>query len=390
MRRRLSLAIASFACALVFATAATAADPLVSRGGIENARGFATTQVVNGLNSPWGMTWLPDGTLLITQKSGTIRVVRDGALMAQSIDFPGSVLDLGQGGLMDIATSPDFETDNLLYFTYATGDPQANQTAIGRATWTGDGLAGFTEIFRVAAAKEGGAHFGSRLLFLPDGTLLASIGDGGNPPITFASEEIRQQAQSLQTHFGSVIRINPDGSVPDDNPFVATEGARPEIWSYGHRNIQGMAFDPETKAIWASEHGAAGGDELNRLEAGNNYGWPAVTYARNYGDGTLISDRIAGPGYTAPVVVWLDTHAPAGATVYRGADFPDWQGGILSSGLVTQDLRLIMPQAGKKPRHLSIPIGKRVRDVDVDPDGKLYALTDGENGALIRIHSAAK
>jgi glucose/arabinose dehydrogenase len=289
---------------------------------------------------------------------------------------------------MDVAVDPNFARNRLVYFTYSEGDASANRTAVARTRLDANRLSRFQRLFANADSKTRGQHFGSRLLFLPDGSLLVSIGDGGNPPISFAGADIRQQAQNVRTHFGKVLRLNPDGSVPRDNPLRTTEGARPEIWSFGHRNVQGLARDPETGAVWASEHGAAAGDEINRLEAGANYGWPAVTFARNYFDGSLISTETRREGMQDPVVVWLDTHSPSGLAVYRGQEFPQLRGALLSGGLITQDIRVIRPQPAGRARETRIPIGARVRDVAIGPDGRIYILTDGESARLLRIESS--
>ncbi len=376
-------------------TLAAASETLVSRGGrIPVVSGVEIVTQATGLERPWAIAWLPDGRAVITQKKGSLRLLnQDGTLDPAEIAFPVAVTgggeSWGQGGLLDVALHPDYAENGWLYFTYSTGDPSANRTAVGRARLEDGALTGFEEIWENPDDKRSGAHFGSRLLFLDDGSLLVSIGDGGNPPIMFDGDEIRKQAQNPATAFGSVIRLNDDGSVPEDNPFAGDEEVLAEMWSFGHRNIQGMAIDPETGAIWANEHGAGGGDELNRLEAGKNYGWPAVTFARNYRDGSLIADAIDGPEFTAPTVVWLDTNAPSGLLVYRGEAFADWDGMILSGGLVTQDLRLIsLAEDGGRPSEQRLPIGHRVRDVRLGPDGQLYVLTDGEEARLLRLTPA--
>ena len=252
------------AVASLIATASLA-DTRLSRGFVPVQEGVATEEVLGGLDFPWGLAALPDGTLLITQRDGAIRIVKDGALSDVEVPFPVEVMTersgpdsnivRGQGGLLDIAVSPDFETDKLVYFTYARGTLDENRTAIGRAVWTGEGLEDFKEIFQVSDAKRDGQHFGSRIAFLDDGTLLTTIGDGGNPPLQFLDTFAREQAQNLQTHFGTVIRIAPDGSVPADNPFADLAGAKPEIWSFGHRNAQGIVVDPKSGAVWSSEQG---------------------------------------------------------------------------------------------------------------------------------------
>lgn len=367
------------------------ANARISRGMIAQESGYDLRVVAEGLFLPWAVAWLPDGSAIITEKRGTLRVLREGSL-SDPIEFPVPVtsggeggITRGQGGLMDVAVAPDFEETGWLYFTYSTGDPSANRTEIGRARWDGSSLPEFEVLWRNPDDKSSGQHFGARLLFLPDGTFLATIGDGGNPPVMFDGDEIRKQAQNRTTAFGTVIRLNPDGSIPEDNPRFDGD-TLPGLWSYGHRNIQGIARNPESGVIWANEHGAAAGDELNRLMPGQNYGWPAATFSRNYRDGSLISERTELPGAVHPRVVWLDTHAPSGLTVYHGSEFPAWRGAVLSGGLVTRDIRVIRGgESNRRPGESRIPIGERVRDVRQSPDGGLYVLTDSENGQLLRI-----
>lgn len=375
------------------------ADPRISRGRVAVEEGVKLTPVVDGLTYPWGMAWLPDGAIVVTEREGRVRIIRNGALDGAAIPFPAPVtsggdggITRGQGGLMDVAASPNFARDRTLYFTYAEGDAAANRTVVARAKLDGGALKGMTTVYRNPDAKERGQHFGSRLLFTPDGALLVSIGDGGNPPVQFQGAFIRTQAQNLGTSFGKVLRLTPDGKPRAGNPFAsdagAAGGARASVWTYGHRNVQGLAFDAATGRIWASEHGAAGGDELNVLEAGANYGWPAVTYAREYADGAVISEKTRTPDVRDPVVVWLDTHAPSGLAVYRGDRLPGLQGAVLSGGLITQDIRVVRPQEGQRARETRIPVGERVRDVRVGPDGFVYVLTDGERGRLLRLEPA--
>ncbi|MDY7014860.1 MAG: PQQ-dependent sugar dehydrogenase, partial [Cyanobacteriota bacterium] len=290
-----------------------------------------------------------------------------------------------QGGLMDIALHPRFEENRLVYFTYSHGTSSANRTRIARATFDGRALSDWQVIFEVSQTKPRGQHFGSRLAWLPDGTLLASIGDGGNPPVQLEGEFIRQQAQNLGSHIGKVIRINDDGSIPSDNPFVNDAEAAPEVWSYGHRNIQGLAFDPIANRVWATEHGARGGDEVNLVEVGENYGWPVATHSREYSGG-LISPETSLPGMVDPKTIWTPSIAPSGLAVYTGAAFPEWQGNLFAGGLVSQDIRRIeLDGSGNVTNEESISIGQRVRDVRQGPDGLLYVLTDERNGQLIRL-----
>jgi len=341
--------------------------------------------VLEGLEHPWGMDWLPDGTMLVTERPGRLRMIRDGQLDPNPVPGVPSVLAVGQGGLLDVAVHPQFEENPWVYFTYAAGSPNANQTRVARARFDGSALSDWTVIFEVERDKADGQHFGSRLAWMPDGTLLVSIGDGGNPPVELDNDLIRNQAQNLSTRFGKVVRLNDDGSIPSDNPFVNTPDADPAIWSYGHRNIQGLAIDPETQQIWVSEHGARGGDELNRVEAGGNYGWPLVTYSREYSGGEISSEQ-SRPGMVDPLVVWTPAIAPSGLEVYRGDRYPQWEGHLFAGGLVSQDIRRIeLDASGNVINQTPIAIGQRVRAVRQGPDGLLYILTDDPNGRLMRM-----
>jgi glucose/arabinose dehydrogenase len=239
-------------------------------------------------------------------------------------------------------------------------------------------------IFRGADTKSDGQHFGSRLLWLPDGTLLMSVGDGGNPPISFAGEVIRRQAQSLKTHFGKILRLTDDGRPAPKNPFAGEPGARPEIWTLGHRNVQGLALDPATGRVWANEHGSRGGDELNLIEGGANFGWPEVTYSMEYW-GPAIAQLSQRPGIADPKVVWTPSKAPSGLAFYSGDRYPGWKGDLFSGALKFGQVRRIDLDGTRVLGEEKLTIGARVRDVRQGPDGWLYVLTDEENGRLLRI-----
>ncbi|MEL6222977.1 MAG: PQQ-dependent sugar dehydrogenase [Cyanobacteria bacterium J06627_8] len=346
---------------------------------------FQPVTVLENLERPWGIVWLPDGSMLITERPGRVRVVRNGVLEPTPIPGLPEIFVESQGGLLDIALHPRFEENRLVYFTYSHGTISANRTRIARATFDGSALNDWQVIFEVSQTKSRAQHFGARLVWLPDGTLLASIGDGGNPPIELEGELIRQQAQNTASHFGKVIRINDDGSIPSDNPFVNEAGAAPEVWSYGHRNIQGLAYDPTTNQVWVTDHGARGGDEVNQVEAGENYGWPVATHSREYSGG-LISPETSLPGMVDPKVIWTPSIAPSGLAIYTGDFFPEWQGDLFAGGLVSQDIRRIEVDAsGNVVNEEPIVIGQRVRDVRQGPDGLIYVLTDEPNGRLIRL-----
>ncbi|AFY71816.1 glucose sorbosone dehydrogenase [Thalassoporum mexicanum PCC 7367] len=353
-----------------------------------SSNGFEINSIVSGLEHPWGMAWLPNGEILVTERPGRLRIIRNGVLEPTPIAGVPDLLAANQGGLMDVAVHPNFATNRLVYLTYSHGTINANRTRIARATLDGNALQNVEVIFEVSQAKPRGQHFGSRLTWLPDGTLLASIGDGGNPPIRLGGELIRQQAQNVGSHFGKVVRINDDGSIPADNPFANDPAAEPAVWSYGHRNIQGMTIDPLTNQVWATEHGSRGGDELNLITGGENHGWPVATHSREYSGG-LISPETSLPGMIDPVVIWTPSIAPSGLAFYRGDRFPQWDGQLFAGGLVSQDIRRIeLDESGKAINQESIPIGQRVRDVRQGADGLLYVLTDADNGQLLRIEPA--
>ncbi|MGG6237078.1 PQQ-dependent sugar dehydrogenase [Nodosilinea sp. AN01ver1] len=345
--------------------------------------------LIEGLEHPWGMVWLPNGDMLITERPGRLRRVSNGELDPTPIAGVPDVLALSQGGLLDLALHPEFETNGWIYFAYADGTQQANRTQVARARLDGDTLTDWTVIFTNNRDKAEGQHFGSRLLWLPDSTLLVALGDGGNPPLELEGELIRNQAQNRQSLLGSVVRITDNGEAPADNPFVDETDANPLIWSYGHRNIQGLALDPETDQVWSTEHGSRGGDELNRLEPGENYGWPVVTYSEEYSGGPVSTEQ-SRPGMVDPITYWTPSIAPSGLAVYRGDRYPQWQGQLFAGGLVSQDVKRIEVDAsGNLVNETSIPIGQRVRSVSQGPDGFLYVLTDEPNGQLIRLEPAS-
>ena len=282
--RRLANVVSTLALFGIVGCMAQLGSSEPSRSGTSGSSAYQSVLLLEGLENPWGIAWLPNGDMLITERPGRVRLVQDGALTAEPIPGVPPLFAENQGGLLDIALHPQFEENRLVYFTYSDGTNSANRTRIARATYSGDALSDWDVIFEVDRAKQSGQHFGSRLVWLPDGTLLASIGDGGNPPLERDGEFIRQQAQNLGSHLGKTIRINDNGSVPADNPFADNSEAEPEVWSYGHRNIQGLAFDTTRNQVWASEHGSRGGDEVNQLAAGV-FGW--VDFAGNIaaGDG---------------------------------------------------------------------------------------------------------
>jgi aldose sugar dehydrogenase len=343
------------------------------------------TTLIEGLERPWSMTWLPDGAMLITEKPGRLRLVRNGQLEPEAIAGVPEVLTEGQAGLMEVSLHPQFAENRQIYLTYSHGTIDANRTRLARATFDGQSLQNVQVIFEVSQAKTGGQHFGSRIVWLPDGTMLLAFGDGGNPPLELDGDLIRKQAQNLQSRLGKIVRLNDDGSIPKDNPFIGKANVDPAIWSYGHRNIQGLTYDANTSRVWSTEHGSRGGDELNVGQAGQNYGWPIVTYSREYSGGEITSER-SRPGMIDPKTYWTPSIAPSGLAVYSGDRVPAWQGNLFAGGLVSQDVRRIeVDAAGNVLNQQEIEIGQRVRDVRQGPDGWLYVLTDESDGRLIRL-----
>jgi len=376
--------------ALLLGTATASAAPMVLSGDMPVQTGLQRTVVAEGLENPWGMAFLPEGGILVTERPGRVRLVaRDGTLQAAPVPGTPAIEAFGQGGLMDIALHPGFAENGLVYFTLTLGTREENRTAVARARFDGAAFTGWETLWQNAQAKRGGAHFGSRLLFLPDGTLLVSIGDGGNPPAELDGRFIREFAQEKGAAFGKVLRMTEDGQAAPGNPFAAEGGTAAYVWTLGHRNIQGLARDPATGAVFATEHGALGGDELNRLEAGANYGWPVVSHAREYVGGAAIGEGTAKAGMADPLLVWANAAAPSGLAVYTADALPDWKGDILSGSLRTQDFRRIDRDAsGAITGVSSVNIQARVRDVRVGPDGLIYVLTDERAGRLLRFGPA--
>ncbi|MFO7686549.1 MAG: PQQ-dependent sugar dehydrogenase [Desulfobacterales bacterium] len=374
---------------LAFGSTRLPAQPHVTQGDVPAERGFRAVTLLQGLEHPWGITWLPNGDTLVTERPGRLRLVREDRLVSNPIPGVPEVFDSGQGGLLDVSLHPRFEKNRKVYFTYAYGTSKANRTRVAAAVWDGAVLANWQVIFEVTVAKPGSQHFGSRLMWLPDGTLLVSIGDGGNPPVRLGGDWIRNQAQNRRSHLGKIVRLNDDGSIPRDNPFSASADAEPAVWSSGHRNVQGLAYDSLRDMVWASEHGALGGDELNVVQAGLNYGWPAVSYSREYFDGSKVSPYTSKPGLVDPKVVWTTAIAPSGLVVYTGNRFPEWHGDVFAGGLKSQDVRrLDLDADGRVIGQSALRIGQRVRDVRQGPDGLLYVITDESNGSLIRLEPA--
>ena len=364
---------------LVFVGAA--AVTLVSRYGMSvdgprntKAGTIKVETVATGLSHPWGLAFLPDGRMLVTERSGTLRLVsKDGKLTPPLSGVP-KVVAMGQGGLLDVAIDPDFKSNNLVYLTYSEPGEGGASTAVARGKLGESGLDGVEVIFRQEPKVQGGNHFGSRLVFSPDGKLFVTLGER----FTFAP------AQDLTNDLGKIVRINPDGSVPKDNPFVGRTDARPEIWSYGHRNPQGAAIHPETGKLWETEFGPRGGDELNIPQAGANYGWPVVSWGNHY-TGEDIPDPPTHPEFADAIYHWNPVISPSGITFYTADAIPAWKGNLLIAALSGQAIVRLTLDGEKVVDEERIPMGARIRDVVQGPDGAVYALTDEGNGEILRL-----
>lgn len=358
--------------AAAFSAACAAQPPRVFESELH---AFRVTTVADGLSHPWGMAFLPDGRLLITERPGRVRVIRDGVLQSTPVGGLPDIAVAGQGGLLDIALHPDFSDNRWVYLSYAASGPGGYGTEVARGRFRGDRLEDLEVIFRALPKESGGRHFGSRLVFDHDGYLYITLGDRGHRP----------NGQDLSTHTGSIVRVHDDGSVPADNPFTGRE--RPEIFTYGNRNVQGAALHPETGVLWAHEHGPQGGDELNIIESGKNYGWPVITYGANYGTGTKIGEGTHKTGMEQPLWYWDPSIAPSGMTFYTGDEFPRWRNNIFIGALAFELLARLEVDDGrivKEERLLEGEYG-RIRAVEQGPDGYLYLLTDERNGRVLRI-----
>ena len=334
---------------------------------------LAVETVASGLRDPWSLAFLPDGRMLVTERAGRIRIVtREGTLSAPLPGVP-AVYSSGQGGLLDLALAPDFATSRLIYFSFGEPGEGGASTAVARARLGDNRLDDMTVIFRAVPKTGGGAHFGSRLAFAHDGKLFVTTG-----------ERFRfDPAQDLSTHLGKVLRINPDGSVPNDNPFVGRANVRPEIWSWGHRNVEGAAIHPETGRLWTHEMGPAGGDELNITEAGRNYGWPLVSWGRHY-DGRDIPDPPTRPDFAQSIRHWVPVIAPSGMTFYAGDAIPAWKGNLLIGGMVARAIVRLTLNGEQVTGEERVSMGGRIRDVRQGLDGAVYAI-DESNGTILRL-----
>jgi len=365
------LALLALAAAAQFAQAQTFRS---------QAHAFSVARIAGGLDHPWSVAFLPDGRLLVTEREGRLRIVKDGKLEPQPVAGLPPVAPHGQGGLMDVVLHPGFAQNGLVYFSFSGRARDGYGTEVARAKLVGSRLEGAEVIFRQSPKGGTGRHFGSRLVFDRAGFLYVTLGDRGE----------QDRAQKPDDHAGSVIRLHDDGRVPADNPFAGRAGWKPEKFTLGNRNMQGAALHPATGLLWTHEHGPQGGDEVNVIRAGVNYGWPVITYGANYGLGTKIGEGTHKAGMAQPLHRWVPSIAPSGMAFYSGDRFPRWQGDLFVGALRDRMLVRLTLEGEKVVREERLLQGVlgRIRDVRAAPDGYLYLLTDESDGVLARLEPA--
>ena len=349
----------------------------ISFGAPAKAVDYQLDELVDGLDTPWSLAFLPNGDLLVTELPGRLRVIRNGKLVAAPVQGVPESLYGGQGGLMDVVLHPEFKTNQMVYLSLSVGTSQASALRVVRGRFTGMALEDVSTVFEAAPKKNGLVHYGARMAFMPDNSLLITVGDGF---------DLREQAQNTGNHFGSIVRVTDKGKVPSDNPFATDEQAQPEIYSYGHRNPQSIIYDAPSRTIYATEHGPRGGDELNLIQPGQNYGWPIASYGIDY-SGARITPYTEYEGTTQPLHQWTPSIAASGMSLYRGSQFEDWQGDIFVTSLVfNYAVRVDMDGAKVQgTQTMFAEIGARLRDIRSGPDGALYILSEGENGKIWRV-----
>lgn len=349
----------------------------VAAGVTAQSADYELDVLAEPLEHPWSIAFLPNGTVLVTEKPGRLRIVGSDGLRPTPVEGVPEVFSEEQGGLFDVLLAEDFEDSGVLYLSFAHGDEDANHTRIVRARFDGRALLDVTPIFTTQPPKSGGSHFGGRMAWMDDGTLLLGTGDGFY---------YREESQNLDSHLGKIIRIHNDGSVPEDNPFVDTDEARSEIYSYGHRNVQAIVNDREQGIIYAHEHGPRGGDELNIIRPGRNYGWPIVTRGRDY-SWALITPYTEYEGMELPVLDWTPSIAPAGMTLYEGDLLPQWYRDFFVAALAEKSVRRVPMEDGEPGEQevLFEELDQRIRDIRTGPSGALYLVTDEPEGQLVRV-----
>lgn len=379
----ISRLFAAIALAAAFASPALTAAQEVETEKVK----ISVETVASGLEHPWAIAFLPDGNFLVTERPGRLRIVTPKGEVKKPVSGVPDVDARNQGGLLDVALDPDFEENRLVYLTYAEkGEGGTNGTAVARGHLTesmSPQLRDVEVIFRQTPKKDSTLHFGSRLVFDNEGHLFVALGERSRVGM-------REESQDLDSHLGKVVRIWPDGTVPEDNPFAGEKGALPEIWSYGHRNQQGAALHPETGRLWTNEHGPRGGDEINIPQAGKNYGWPIVSYGTEYSGAPVGDGESAAPGMESPIYHWTPSIGVSGMAFYTGDAIPEWYGSLFVGGLARPSLRRLTLDGEKVAGEETLleDLGARIRDVRQGPDGALYLLTDDEDGKLLRIVKA--
>ena len=386
-RTRVSILILAVAAAIC-ATAAADVAPEPVRGlppPPQPAKvikaGYKITEIAKGLDHPWSMAFLPDGSMLVTERVGRLRLIRGGVLQMEPVGGVPAVHTGSQAGLFDIVLHPKFAQNNIVYLTYAAGTKEANGTQVARARFDGRTLQDLHVIFKAMPLKDTDNHYGGRMAFLPDGTFALTVGEGF---------EYREKAQDLSSDLGKIVRLNDDGSVPQDNPFVGQASVRPEIYTWGHRNEQGLVFDEQSGRLYETEHGPRGGDELNIIVAHRNYGWPVITYGMDY-SGAYVSPYTQRAGLEQPVIYWTPSIAPSGLAMYRGDKFPAWRGDLFVGALAFKHLRRVHLDARGNvvdQEQLLNDLNWRIRDVRAAPDGFIYVCTDEADGHVLRIEPA--
>jgi len=368
---------------IIVALLAAATLPAPAQTFPSSAGNLRVDTVARGLVNPWSIAFLPDGRMLVTERPGRMRIVAKDGTLSPPLGGVPVVRNAGQGGLLDVVLDRDFAQNHTIYFCFAEQAPGGGRTALARATLHADetpGLEAVKGVFHQEGPLSSGNHYGCRIVQAHDGNLFLTMGEH----FTF-----RDQAQNLANHLGKIVRIRPDGSVPPDNPFVNRAGAKPEIWSYGHRNSQGAALNPQTGILWEHEHGPRGGDEINIPQAGKNYGWPVIGYGIDY-NGAKIHESTQKAGMEQPIKYWVPSIAPSGMAFYTGDMFPAWKGNLFVGALAGQMLVRLELDGEKvtKEERLLTNLGERIRDVRQGPDGALYLATDNPSGRILRVAPA--
>jgi glucose/arabinose dehydrogenase len=355
-------------------------DAQIQRSALHD---FQVVAVAEGLVTPWSMAWLPNGDMLVTERPGRLRIVRDGELLPDRVPGIPEVHARGQGGLLDVQPHPDFANNHLLYLTYSKPLPDdESTTALIRGTFENDALTNVEELFAAVARGRDG-HYGSRIAFA-DGYVFISAGDRQAPS---TGDLEAHPAQDRSNHHGVIIRLHDDGRIPADNPFIGEEGVRPETWSYGHRNPQGLAIHPETGDLWSNEHGPQGGDELNLIQPGRNYGWPVIGYGVNYGSGSTIHVGTRRESMEHPVHFWVPSIATSGLMIYTGQRFPAWHGNVFVGGMAGQQLARLTLEGQEVVAEETLLRGfGRIRDVRQGPDGYIYIAIEDRRGAPTAVY----